>query len=136
MTAWDLWNRVGMNHEIIIIDEASNDNSCSVLLPPTATVYRNEQRTGVAPARNLGVQKASGTAFLFLDAHMRIKHGILPQMVAASRAMNAIITPTIHALYSTRTPGAPVMAGLIQLGVVRHARNLSVPVRLSPPVGC
>ena len=59
------------NIEIIIVDEASSDESVEYLnhlaYKGTIILIRNEKPTGGGNARNLGIAKASGYYIAFLD---------------------------------------------------------------------
>lgn len=55
-------------HEIIIIDDASDDETASVVRSHPKTIYHCQARGGAAAARNTGVQIATGEWIAFLDA--------------------------------------------------------------------
>jgi glycosyltransferase involved in cell wall biosynthesis len=104
LTCQDVLDHAGCPVEIILIDEASNDGSCDNL-PEGVKVIRNEKRTGVAPARNQGVEHATGDAFMFLDAHMRVAPGVPARMMLAALEKQALIVPGVAPLYSSSRGG-------------------------------
>jgi glycosyltransferase involved in cell wall biosynthesis len=58
--------------EIIVIDDASTDNTCVIVeqvaaLNPRVKLHRFSSNQGVSAARNFGIQAASGEWILFLD---------------------------------------------------------------------
>ncbi|MBK5259151.1 MAG: glycosyltransferase family 2 protein [Thermoanaerobaculia bacterium] len=55
-------------HEVIVIDDASNDDTAVVAERAGARVIRNETRRNAGGARNAGMGLASGDLFAFLDA--------------------------------------------------------------------
>ena len=57
--------------EIIVVDDASTDNTESVVKSKNSSLViyiRNERNRGPSYSRNLGIQKAKGSWILFLDA--------------------------------------------------------------------
>lgn len=60
----------GVELEVIVVDEGSTDDtprSLQNLVDPRVDVVRNEEPTGVAAARNAGLERASGDWVAFLD---------------------------------------------------------------------
>lgn len=60
--------------EIIVVDDASTDNSLEVLAQFPVRVIRNEKNLGPVGSRNIGAQGAKGTYLLFLDADAEINN--------------------------------------------------------------
>lgn len=59
--------------QIIIVDNGSTDDSQAVLSPLKDILYiRNSHNLGFSKANNIGVAKASGTYFLFLNSDMEL----------------------------------------------------------------
>ena len=60
------------NWEIILVDDSSSDNSYAVMQElareERIRIFKNDQESGAAGARNCGVEKARGRFLCFLDA--------------------------------------------------------------------
>lgn len=68
-----------VSREIIVIDDASEDNCCEFLKSPAykrVNFYRTEG-LGAANARNLGAELAQGEILVFCDAHIKVEDGWL-----------------------------------------------------------
>jgi len=63
--------------EVIIVDDASTDNSIEIVNNYDCRVFRSELNHGPAYARNLGVSKANADIVLFLDADTEVLHNAL-----------------------------------------------------------
>lgn len=57
-------------HEIIVVDDASNDGTASMLRTqfPDVITLQHKKNLGVSAARNKGIKKASGNWLAFLDS--------------------------------------------------------------------
>jgi len=55
--------------EVIVVDDASNDDTSEILKRFPVTVIRNEKPAGPSSARNIGVREAGGEIIVFIDAH-------------------------------------------------------------------
>jgi glycosyltransferase involved in cell wall biosynthesis/predicted O-methyltransferase YrrM len=99
LTCQDVYERAGCPVEIIVIDDGSTDKSCDNL-PSYVKVIHNKEKTGVAPARNQGVINATGEAFMFLDAHMRVLPGTPARMLLAALEKEGIIVSGVSPLYN------------------------------------
>ncbi len=67
------------NYEIIVIDDASEDETQKVLenYADEVRVFRMEKNVGLAQARNFGIQKAKSQFIVFLDADDYFQNDIL-----------------------------------------------------------
>ena len=67
------------NYEIIIIDDASTDETPQILenYKDECRVFRMEKNIGLAEARNFGIRKAMGMYVAFLDADDYIQYDLL-----------------------------------------------------------
>lgn len=67
------------NYEIIVVDDASDDETPQVLenYMEALRVFRMESNVGLAAARNFGIRKAKGQYVVFLDADDYIQHDLL-----------------------------------------------------------
>ena len=60
---------VTLSHEVIVVDNGSQDQTCRLVQKtwPTVRLVRNPQNRGVAPARNQGIRLAGGEYIVILD---------------------------------------------------------------------
>jgi hypothetical protein len=65
----------GLQREILVVDNASTDDSCPVLQDrcPAAKLIRSPQNLGFARANNLGFQNSSGRTILFLNPDTEVR---------------------------------------------------------------
>jgi glycosyltransferase involved in cell wall biosynthesis len=88
-----------VNHEIIVVDDASTDGSCNHLESLGARVIRHPERIGVAYSRHVGSQAALGNAFVYLDGHQRVEPGCLKRSGEVALEYNAITCPPCRPLH-------------------------------------
>lgn len=72
------------NYEVILVDDASSDESKNILniyKNPNLKVFYFDQNKGAAFARNFGVNKSRGKYLLFLDIDTEIKEGWYKQLL-------------------------------------------------------
>jgi len=65
------------NFEIIVVDDASQDNSITVIAQYPCKLVRLSQHSGAALARNKGAQHGRGGMFFFTDADCLLQHDTL-----------------------------------------------------------
>jgi len=58
--------------DIIVVDNASTDNTIKLLSPLKITLVKNSQNFGFAKAGNIGAQVAAGSHLLFLNSDMKL----------------------------------------------------------------
>jgi len=74
----------GLQYEIIVVDNASTDNSIETLkLLPDVTLVASSHNAGFARANNLGYQHASGKALLFLNPDTYVQDAAIDRMYCA-----------------------------------------------------
>lgn len=92
----------GLDREIIIADDASDDGSVeeAVRRFPLVRVFRHEQRCGASPAKALGAGHARGDILVFLDGHTKPEAGAIARLSEGVEIFDgdAIVTPQILAL--------------------------------------
>lgn len=71
------------NATLIVVDNASKDNSVAIAEKAGALVLRNEHNQGFGRAINLGLSKASTDLVLFINPDLVIADGALPAFEAA-----------------------------------------------------
>lgn len=79
-------------HEIIIVDNASTDNSCDVIetlqaacAEPVIHLLRNSDNAGFTGGNNQGIRISSGEFVLALNADMTLEPNFLNELVALMR---------------------------------------------------
>lgn len=84
------------NFEIIVVDDASQDNSISVIEQYPCKLVQLAQHSGAARARNRGAQHACGSMFFFTDADCLLQHDTLTLAAGtlASAGADAIVGGT------------------------------------------
>ncbi len=81
--------------EIILVDDASTDESCSDDLRIDRCI-RHDKRLGIVPSRRDGVAAADGDCFVFLDAHQRVIEDTLNKCAAIAIERQAITYPDVY----------------------------------------
>src|SRR3989344_6918014 len=81
-----LGNTKKCNFEIIVIDNASGDNSFETLSKLSRThtqlkVYKNSKNLGFAVANNRGIKKSTGTYYLLLNSDTEVNSNAIGEMV-------------------------------------------------------
>ncbi len=110
--------------EVIVVDDASSDNSAEIAERHGARVFRNARQSGPARARNLGARMARGEVLLFLDADVCVYPNTL-ERISAQFAQD----PTLDALIGAydAEPEAPDFLSqyrnLMHCFVHHHARH-------------
>jgi len=77
-----LFSQISPEHEVIAVDDGSSDDSARILSQYSLDLHRFPSPRGLAHARNLALQKASGRYVTFLDQDDLLTPGAL------SRRMN------------------------------------------------
>ena len=88
--------QAGENMEIIVVDDASTDNTPAVAAETGVQVVRAPRNGGPGMARNLGVAVAAGVIVLFVDSDVVIGPGVLNRVIETFRA-----NPEIAALFGS-----------------------------------
>jgi GT2 family glycosyltransferase len=78
-----------VSYEIVVVDNASRDDSCQVLAQafPDVTLLRSERNLGFAGANNLGAAHAVGEKLLFLNPDTIVLGDAIETMVSRLDAM-------------------------------------------------
>ncbi len=88
--------QAGENMEIIVVDDASTDNTPAAAAETGVQVVRAPRNGGPGMARNLGVAVATGDIVLFVDSDVVIGPGVLNRVIETFRA-----NPEIAALFGS-----------------------------------
>ncbi len=86
----------GVDHEIIVVDDASTDDTAEVALRHGARVRRLERQSGPAMARNRGAAEARGQYLLFVDADVCVQPDTMFRLAATFRDQ-----PTVAAVFGS-----------------------------------
>lgn len=99
--------------ELLVVDDASSDDTAAVAKAAGATVLRLARNGGPGAARNEGVAQAAGDLILFVDADVVVAPGVVPRVTRAFAE-----DPGLAALFGSYDdrPRAP--------GLVSRYRNL------------
>jgi GT2 family glycosyltransferase len=71
--------------EIIVVDDASTDDTARIAQAKGVTVLRCPEQSGPAGARNLGAGKAKGEVLFFVDADVRVMEGAVARVMKRFR---------------------------------------------------
>ena len=99
--------------EIIVVDDASTDDSASVAAEMGARVFRQPKNFGPSAARNVGSRHARGEILFFVDADLVVMPGAVDRVVALMDD-----DPTVAAVFGSYDCRPRVK------GVVSEYRNL------------
>ena len=69
------------NSEIIVVDDASTDDTHLIATRTGVRVLRLTENSGPAPARNHGARHAKGNILIFVDADVVVSPGVISRMV-------------------------------------------------------
>lgn len=99
--------------EIIVVDDASTDESAAVATRPGVRLFRLPANRGPAAARNHGAERAGGAIVLFVDSDVVVAPGVLDHV---PRLLDG--RPDVAAVFGSydASPAAP--------GVVSRYKNL------------
>ena len=94
--------------EIIVVDDGSDDESCTSLPHELARVIRHDRRIGVAFSRDVGSRAAQGDVLCYLDGHQRVRRGCLDRCAHVAWERRAITCPDIkgYGFFGWRLHGA------------------------------
>ena len=92
------------SYEIIVVDDASTDNTVDICLSFGAKVLRLQSQSGPASARNAGAKEAAGEIVLFIDADVVTTDETIGRVAKAFQD-----NPDISALFGSYddSPSAP-----------------------------
>ncbi|MEV4759250.1 glycosyltransferase family A protein [Micromonospora sp. NPDC049559] len=94
--------------EIVVVDDASGDDSAGIAESAGATVLRLPSNSGPGAARNLGAEHARGDILFFLDADVALEPESVASAVAALRA-----EPRLGAICGVLRPESLVSRNLV-----------------------
>jgi GT2 family glycosyltransferase len=104
-----------LDHEIVVADDASTDDSVEAMSSrfPHVRLVRHPQRRGASPTKALGAREARGDVLVFLDGHCKPEYEAIRQLVEDVEATDgdAVVTPEIAALDSQRWTSACCQSG-------------------------
>ena len=74
--------------EVIIVDDASTDDSLRVIAQFPVTLQQHKNNLGPAAARNTALKVATGDILLYLDADAYPRPGLIEKMILAYQALD------------------------------------------------
>jgi GT2 family glycosyltransferase len=85
----------GLDFEVLVVDNASTDDSCSRLADrcPSVKLIRSPQNLGFAGANNLGFQNSSGRILLFLNPDTELRGpalNLMHECIASSAEIDVL----------------------------------------------
>ena len=92
-------------HEIIVVDDASTDDSAQIATQFGCRVIRQAENIGAARAKNVGAQSASGEILFFTDDDVMIAPDALERI--AAKMNDADIAGVINYVRANFAPAAP-----------------------------
>ncbi len=94
--------RLPTDHEIIIVDNASDDNTINLanITRPNFVYIRNNENEGFARACNRGFRAAQGRAVMFLNNDIRVQdsHETWTEAILEQTKENCLVGPTVGVL--------------------------------------
>lgn len=81
-TCLDALANVAEIKEVIVVDDASTDDSLEILKNYEVAVIKNEKNLGPVVARNIGAKRATGKYLLFLDSDAKLAPNYVPDLAA------------------------------------------------------
>lgn len=97
--------------EIIVVDDASDDGSCSTLADGVTNFLYNIKYRAPAYCRNLGARAATGDVIVFCDAHVRANKGALKILTEIAMEEPCIACGSIQPLHDN--PGWTGYGGIL-----------------------
>ena len=111
------------NFEVVVVDDASQDNSIAVIAQYPCKLVRLAQHGGAALARNMGAQHARGDLFFFTDADCLLQNDSLALAVStlATEGAEAIVGGTYTLAPYDRRFCSRFQSVFINYSETRHA---------------
>ncbi|MDG1050774.1 MAG: glycosyltransferase [Planctomycetota bacterium] len=115
----------GVAHEVIVVDTGSTDRTVAIAEAEGARVVHFRWCDDFAKARNAGVELATGTHILILDADERLAPNMGESLLEAARSPQLLLgcLPLYNAKEVDADP-AEVMSGAKQLGALAFVPRL------------
>ncbi len=82
-------------HEVVVVDDASRDNTANVALAAGVRVIRLAKQSGPAAARNAGIAASQAALIAFTDADCEPTPGWLPALVTGLQDADLVTGPVI-----------------------------------------
>jgi GT2 family glycosyltransferase len=91
----------GIEFEIFVVDNASNDNSAQMVLKefPQVTLIASNINLGFAKANNLALEQASGKYVLFMNPDMELIENSFPELIELMDKDSKIALSTCQLIY-------------------------------------
>lgn len=76
------------NHEVIIVDDASTDNTLKIIKQFPVKLFILKKNKGAAFAKNFAIKKSKSNFIFFIDADATLQRNILPKMIKIIKKHN------------------------------------------------
>lgn len=91
----------GIEFEVIVVDNASKDNSAQMVLKefPQVTLIASNENMGFARGNNMGLEQASGKYVLFMNPDMELVENSFPKLIELMNKDSQIALSTCQLIY-------------------------------------
>ncbi len=121
-------------HEIVVVDNASSDDSCGMVERefPNVHLVKNVGNVGFARANNRGLAVASGEYILYLNPDTVILENAIERMVTClqQRPQTGLLGPHVY-----NADGKTHQASVFRFPTVKRLFHVHVPIFRLPPLG-
>jgi glycosyltransferase involved in cell wall biosynthesis len=126
-----MFARVGVDYELLFVNDASNDGSLEALVDarrqnPRVKVVNMSRRFGVSECARAGMAAASGDATIIMDADLQDPPEVIPQLIEKWRAGADVV----HTVRTRRRGESAVKMMLTRLAyrIIHMGSSIELPV--------
>jgi len=126
-----MFTRVGVDYELLFVNDASNDGSLEALVDarsrnPRVKVLNMSRRFGVSECARAGMSASSGDATIIMDADLQDPPEVIPQLIEKWRAGADVV----HTVRTHRRGESAVKMMLTRLAyrIIHMGSSIELPV--------